>query len=465
MRPLRGPARALRRQVKDLRAALGRAGAAPAPAPTGEQADDPFSFAVEPVKVRSGLRPLRSSRLRIHVPPPSVHHGSLTVTAGRRTYLPFRDFEPAGTSDHLIYGDLKTYAELRGGDGPVTIAYTGYYERYDLVTADKRSGELHLALGEERALEPEEFAPPVPEGHVSVCAVYTTRDGCEVIDRAGWHDLLRVRERRSHAAWLRYCRARLPRTMGKLRTGQAIRLAGYGDSTTALGGRLPIHAAHPNGEDRDTTNYLECYGADWIERLVAANSPDEKNGLGHRLGWNWFLKQAIEDRSGCSVTYENWGVAGTNSNADSKSIDGFDYPNCSNPRRLSVMLASRPDLVTIAIGVNDIGERIDTRANIVAIGKRIRDAGADLIVIGPCRPNPRFEVYRQDWMWKATHDEVMAAARDLDAAFLDLSLLFDDGNEGAIGISRRSHGAASMGNHPGARELAAVGHYLAKLIP
>ncbi len=124
------------------------------------------------------------------------------------------------------------------------------------------------------------------------------------------------------------------------------------------------------------------------------------------------------------------------------------------------MLDTRPDLVTVAIGTNDIGDPVDTRANVIAIGRAIREAGAEMIVIAP--PKPKASSYvRDERLWRFTHDRVVEAARELQAACLPTADLYD--HPGALGLSPYSHGAAQSPWHPGARELTAIGRYLSRI--
>jgi hypothetical protein len=128
------------------------------------------------------------------------------------------------------------------------------------------------------------------------------------------------------------------------------------------------------------------------------------------------------------------------------------------------MLNGRPDLATIAVGMNDIGEPIDTYANFLAITEAARRAGAEPIIIEPCRPSPAFNSW-DDALWKLIHYRILAAALDAEAAYLSTWDLYGHGNEGAIGVPRSSHCAASLGNHRGPRELAAIGRMRSKIIP
>lgn len=411
-----------------------------------------FDLSLSALVIRDVVGPRRFPARKIRVPKPRQE--TVRIDLDKRVHklaIPYRWYT-------RVKSDAETNLSSRQFDILASNA------RYDLVSVDRFSGEVRLTLGEERALDPEEYPAKLPTGHLPLYHLLTTCVGIEPVRLVGWHDMVREGEEARHLHWLEYCRQRLPNTMRKLRTGEPIRLVGYGDSITALGGRSPDHVERSNGPTRDMMAYLEYYGNDFKAALPLHSAADGGAAIHHRIGWNWFLKGAIEHRSACTVTYDNWGIAGTSSGDDFKDIDGVRYPNVANPDRIARMLESHPDLVTIAVGMNDIGEPEDTYANVIAIGETVRKAGAEIIIVGPCRPNPKFNS-RDDALWRLTHDRVIAAALDLDAAYLATWEIYGDGNEGAAGIARSSHCAASMGNHPGPRELAAVGRLLSKIIP
>jgi lysophospholipase L1-like esterase len=411
----------------------------------------PFELALSNIVLRDLGGPRRPLPRTIHVPGPQSEFVSVDLDQRvHKMALPYRWYQPARDE----------------GAPPVgrRIEIIASKARCDLISLDRITGELRLTLGEERFLDPEEHPAILPPGHAALYSLLTTIRGIEPVRLFDFRDMVREGTETQHLRWLEWCRQRLPATMRKLRSGMPIRLAGYGDSVTALGGRAADHAHRPNGPQRDMLAYLECYGNDFKD-AVPLYAPDSGGpAIHHRIGWNWQLKAAIEKRSDCIVAYDNWGIAGTTSGADVKDIDGTSYPNAANRQRLEIMLASRPDLVTIAVGMNDIGEPIDTYANVMAIAESVRKAGAEPIIIAPCRPNPAFNS-RDDALWKLTHDRIMAAALDSDAAYLSTWDLYGDGNEGAIGVPRSSHCAASLGNHPGPRELAAIGRVLSKIVP
>lgn len=399
---------------------------------------------------------------KFQVPEPKSDEGSFALKKGvARTLLPYRHVELIGSSAEvrLLRSELRRQG---AAGGELNLDFRGWASRYDLVSIHRDSGHVALTLGQERDLDPEEFPAELPSRHIPLYSLYTTRSGVEAIPLWSWHEMVHDSRRSDHLWWLEQSRRRLRQTFRKLRRGGGIRLAGYGDSITNLGGRDPSVIDAPNGPLRDTMGYFERYGSDWRAgvELFSARPGEERRH--HRLGWNWHLKAALEAAYDVEVEYLNWGISGTTTESDHKLIDGVRYPNGSEPRRLERLLESRPDIVTVCFGMNDIGDPVDTYANMRRICDVIRGGGADVIVVGLSQQNAGFDS-RDHSLWRLTHDHVAAAAHDSDVAYIPTWEFFGDGNEGATGLSRWSHSAASMTNHPGARELACVGQYMAKI--
>jgi lysophospholipase L1-like esterase len=296
-------------------------------------------------------------------------------------------------------------------------------------------------------------------------SLYTTHESVEAIRLDQWQDLVRRGHEAEHLMWLENCRRRLPRTLRILRSGGALRLIGYGDSVTSLGGRHPDQTRFPNGPDRDHLGYFEQYGDDWKADQNQMGGHARHGVPHHQLGWNWQLKRTIEQRWPVKVEYLNWGLPGTTTGPDEISVEGdLRIPNGSNDLRVELMLRDEPDLVVVAFGTNDVGLGIDTRANLVRMVEAIGASGSEVIIVAPCPPNPGWGS-RDSMLWLQTYDAVLGAAREADLAYVPTLEIFGSGREGAIGLSQRSYSAASMGNHPGARELNAVGRLLSLIIP
>ncbi|MBA3729799.1 MAG: SGNH/GDSL hydrolase family protein [Sphingomonas sp.] len=406
---------------------------------------------------------IRSTPVEFQVPEPEVRDRSAVMRAGvRRILLPYRHAElvapPFGVCTRPVGGEVQRSGNV---EGELCLKYRGWGCRYDMVSIDRDTGQLALTMGPERDLDPEEFPAALPRRHIPLYSVYTTKDGVEAIPVWEWHDMVRDSRRTDYIWWLESSRKSLRRTFRKLQCGGTIRLAGYGDSVTSLGGRDARMIDAENGPYRDTLGYFERYGKDW-KASVEIPRAGPANIRHHKLGWNWHLKAAMESAYDIEVKYLNWGIPGTTSGGSCQKIDGNLYPNGSESKRLERLLSSRPDIVTIAFGMNDIGDQIDTYANIRKICDVITESGADVIVVGLCQQNPSFDS-RDHSLWRLTHDHIAAAAHDSDVAYIPTWEIFGDGNEAATGLSRRSHSAASMTNHPGGRELASIGRYMASI--
>jgi lysophospholipase L1-like esterase len=397
----------------------------------------------------------------VELPLPTGREETVEIPAGiASVQLPYRHVELLDPpADVELRPNEALLVRSGNTDQAISMRYRGWSSRYDMLSVDPGSGNVQVSLGTQRALDPEEFPATTPRGHVPLYSVYTTFEGAEAISVAGWRDSVREGDEARYLFWLDFCRKRLPKTLRKLRSGGDIRLIGYGDSVTSLGGRDPDMLVEANGPHRDVLGYFERYGRDWkLEHCVDTRTRR------HNLGWNWQLKEAIELRWPVNVQYLNWGIPGTMSGDGEIEIEGCAYPNACAPDRIARMLEDRPDLVTVAVGMNDIGEPVDTRSNVASMCETIRAAGAEVIVVAPCRPNPGW-YSRDPALWLQTYEQVVGGALDADVAYVPTWEIFGDGNEGATGLSRRSHCAASMGNHPGARELSVVGRLLSAIIP
>jgi lysophospholipase L1-like esterase len=425
---------------------------------------DRFKVSLPSFTVLQTSQTIVTSPAELQLPEPRSQDHSIPFPRGRtRMVLPYRHADllsaPPEAAVRQVHAEVHWNGRAEGG-----LNYRGWASRYDLVSIHRDSGELALTLGLERDLDPEEFPAQLPQQHIPLYSLYTTKDGVEAIALLGWHDMVQDSRRADHVWWLETSRQTLRRTFRKLRRGGTIRLAGYGDSLTSLGSRDPAMIDAPNGPARDTLGYFERYGDDWKSSVPLFSAEEGGVRRHHRLGWNWQLKAAMEEAYDVEVEYLNWGIPGTTTEPTHKTIDGRLYPNGSEPRRLERLIASEPDLVTVCFGMNDIGEPdMDTYGNMRRICDAITAAGADVLVVGLCQQNPGFDS-RDHSLWRLSYDQIASAAHDSGVAFLPTWEIFGDGNEAATGLSRWSHSAASMTNHPGARELGLIGRYMAKII-
>jgi lysophospholipase L1-like esterase len=428
----------------------------------GRAETEGFRLSLPKIAISQTAHTAVSEPTEFQIAEPSFRQSSVHLpTPAGRVLLPFRHIDLLNVRGQATVRHQGPEIHWQGGQGEVD--YRGWTSRYDLVSIHRQSGRLALTLGAERELDPEEFPAAAPPEHIALYSLYTTRHGVEAIPVHDWRAMVRNDRRADHQWWLESSRQALRPVFSKLRRGGTFRLVGYGDSLTSLGGRDPTMVEAPNGAFRDNMGYFERYGDDWKSSVELFDAADGKGRCHQRLGWNWYLKAAMEAAYDVEVDYLNWGIPGTTTERGRKNIEGLWYPNGSEPMRLERLLASKPDLVTVSFGMNEIGDPVDTYGNMRRICDIIRGGGAEVLVIGLCQQNAGFGS-RDHSLWRLTHDQIANAAADCGAPYVPTWEIFGDGNEGATGLSRCSHSAASMTNHPGPRELAAVGQYMAKII-
>ncbi|MGG3811003.1 GDSL-type esterase/lipase family protein [Methylorubrum rhodesianum] len=338
--------------------------------------------------------------------------------------------------------------------------YTGRKSRYDLVCLDPATGAISVVGGTERGADVGEFMPVAPSWLIPLYSAHVTRqNGVDLIplQQPPKRALLKGLE------WLEYGRQRLPRLRRKMRAGQPIRIAGYGDSITELGGGGSGSGYYtvPNGTYRDTAwqnqggyFWTGRIGADVVNALPAFDHGDGNPRHVH-VGWNWFLKAAIEECSGSTVTYDNWGVGGTNA--------GQDEPNGLYPPRLNAMTASNPDVVVIEFGMNELGGPF-TATRIYVLADYLRSLGIDVIVMGvPLIATPN-SVNSID-EWRETNRQLEQGALAADVAFVPVAAFVDPDSPCPLGgQSRRTVSSTNGINHDGPYMLAQYGKLLASLV-
>ncbi|NKW09847.1 SGNH/GDSL hydrolase family protein [Ochrobactrum tritici] len=238
------------------------------------------------------------------------------------------------------------------------------------------------------------------------------------------------------------------KTLKRLETGQALKLVGYGDSITAMGGG----DVSPNGPMRDLKSYLNGLPADTLATIPTFDG-DAGVGMHVRLGWNWLLKAALEERYSSPITYLNYGWGGTTSATGANN--GLD------PSRFGPVLAEGPALMVLAFGMNEIGS-IGTYANIRSIIEQCQAVGTEVIVVTTPRVNSDGNpVSMVNWL--KTHDYLVRAARDTGSAYVSLYELTGVGYEGAMGFSPRNLCSQNLYNHPWPKEFERIGALISSI--
>lgn len=349
-------------------------------------------------------------------------------------------------------------------DTSVTATYVGVDFRYDAIYADPeqvnifgiQDGTPHRQIAEEFPATMPPTRTPMFMARVSVKGVEllpvhkTTRDRRWVIG-----------EESIHLARLERNRRAIRKTIARAQTGQSVKIAGYGDSITAIGYNLSAQNTTPNGPARDIDAFLERRTSGEKAALAHFNG-DGGTGAHIHVGPMWRLKAALE-AWGSAVTYDNWGVGGTNSRSDSfvSPFDGVTYLHMGNPTRLAALIASTPNLIVLATGENELGE-LYTDNNVIDIGQQIMAAGIDLVVVAPTTPgNYHFANNQAEYLY--TCSQLERAADALGCAFVPTHDVFT--RLPLFGLSPEDASSASLVNHPEVAEFKLLGDLYADLVP
>ena len=355
-----------------------------------------------------------------------------------------------------IYG-LKAIANVA-----CQISYTGHLHRYDLISVDVATGNLVVTKGTGRAIDPEEYKPVLPSGHVLLHEIYVYPSGVDVLQSWRYRGLRDQLAGQAYDDWLVYCRSKLPKTLAKLRRGQRIRLIGYGSSSVDMGGGA-LYPLEPN-TNRDLASFFDRIPADTRAKYpVYGNSDPDfawSNQASHiKYGFVWQLIAAMRERWGADVEYRNWGVGGTDSS--NTMVNGV--PNGAHPDRLNAMLADNGDLMVLAFA-NGIGADWWYSSHRTII-EAFRAQGGEVIVLTSPRLNFFGEASVSDTTWRKSYDDSIRVALDTGSAYVPTNLIEGPGREGCTGISHRNMTNANLYNHGGPIQLGNTGKLMAMIIP
>jgi lysophospholipase L1-like esterase len=325
-------------------------------------------------------------------------------------------------------------SQLKGapqGGSIQTLATFSYFpDRYDSLFFDPVNGSFALVQGPVRNIDAEEYIPATPAGKIRFCTIAVTGDKVQVVT---------TYEKRTAVI-----EGSLTALQKKLKSGESIKVLGYGDSITAMGAGRTYE---PNSKDNDRfEGYFSRFPNDTIN---AIEKYDFQDGVGKKHcknGWNWKLIETIEKKYNNNVEYLNCGIGGTSSDATKNNGLFMD--------RIEVALAVKADLVVLAFGMNELGSS-RTEKNIDEIIKKFKAMGADVIVMGVPQINGTRINDRN--RWKETNDLLKKVALANNCPFIDTA-------EVNLGIAPEHICSANQYNHPGIFELNKYGEALAEVL-
>ncbi|HDT3176508.1 TPA: SGNH/GDSL hydrolase family protein [Klebsiella pneumoniae subsp. pneumoniae] len=361
----------------------------------------------------------------------------------------------ASTGTPLVEGtdyNIDSYGgKLRGLTATtraVNVTFSYVNERYDLVYIDPVTLAVGITKGTDRIFDVQEYRPAVPSGKVALYyalvagssvelePVYRWPEaGCDMLG-AGDADFLRQHNRRC-----------LQKTLARLNQGKNITLVGYGDSITAVS-NIASPETVANGSTRDLQRILQGYATDTLTNLYPAQDWSDGGGAVHvKIGWNWRLKEWMEETYGVTVDYLNFGVSGTNSTSGVGNT------------RMNAVIATAPHVTVVCFGMNDNAGNV-LYGNLRNIIKKLKAAGSEVVIM-PVPRTPSHEDGRYTLeQWRYINGQVYRAAMDEVAAYVPTDWLTDENSRGGMGIVPTSLCGSDLRNHPGGYEFSIYGKAL-----
>ncbi|MBT7165519.1 MAG: SGNH/GDSL hydrolase family protein [Victivallales bacterium] len=226
-----------------------------------------------------------------------------------------------------------------------------------------------------------------------------------------------------------------------------------GDSITAVqAGRVGFG---PNAVSHDRIeSYFRRYKATGAQDKIEVCDFGDGAGKKHcKMGWNWRLAEASDAKYGVKSAYLNCGIGSTASGPTMPrpGIAGGLYPE-----RLDTVLATRPDLVVLAFGMNERGSD-RTGPNTAELIKRFQAIGATVTVMGVPKVNGCMWKDGRCPPWEKTNAILERTAAEDHAAFVDPRLI-------DLGPAPRHWCSSNNYNHPGISELLIYGQALASAV-
>ncbi len=370
--------------------------------------------------------------------------------------------------DYLVGYEHGVVGALGGSTRSMRIVAAFKQRRYDGAFIDPETLTLSVVKGTGRIRDAQEFVPPAPaatgaRSPIRLCNVRLAQ-GIEIIPTWDVDPDLGVRRPLAGqvARDMRHAARALVSTRSRAASGQAIVVASAGDSIVAQQiGSPSFTRTPPNGvyRDRSVDEYLSQPGALGSDVLSTISLYDTGDGAGQahtRLSVAWSVVQALQGY-GSAVSYLNFCQGGTTSSqflADTTWRDG--------------VLNSGANLLIWHFGQNEEGDP-DIEYRTKDMLSRAYARGMDVIIFTNPRKNAQFGGSTRDG-YLITCAALRRAAEWVDpatgrtAAFVDASVLYDDAQLGALGISRNDHSAANLFNHPGPFEIQTEGALAARIV-
>lgn len=346
----------------------------------------------------------------------------------------------------------------------VTVNYDKRAPRIDMIYAQTQSGtgttpgRLGTAAGAARDTDPANAMAARPDNAIPLFMANITHKRVRLVPVHGFDEGLRRVDQDIFETWRRVSRKRLQATLKAARAGSAITILAKGDSITALGGATSTTT--PNG-DRDQSDYLTRTGSDIIAAMTGYSGGDAmgRTGTHYRYGWNWFIRDALIAVAGSAVGYDNYGVGSTSAPGAVADAPGMAALTAAIGTALG---AGQTPLVTLAYGTNapaNIQGNVDAMRTMISTFK---GDGAEVLVIGPPAVSELTYINNR-WSWVQAHNALWQLCDEEGAAYVPTLWAGGPGYRGCNGVSTIFQSSENGHNHPGIKELRAIGEIAAAI--
>jgi hypothetical protein len=345
--------------------------------------------------------------------------------------------------------------------------------RYDLVVFNAKDNDFEIVEGTADAKNSQHAScMPVPANSWQI-ELFRVRvaDGvaeAEAVPRWRVFDGIDVRVESENEKGIERSRKCLAPIHKRMRDGQTLHIAFFGDSQTAHSNAQPLDPAVPNGPNRDRataplTDPLHYFRDGYSEAICDAIAlytalqngwADDGEGAVHtREGWHWGIAKAIMDELGYVLTggtpllkVDNYSRAGWS------TANAFEADGVTPTAWLAAALASGAHFLVVPHGQNELNDPL-SEARFVRIAQLAQAQGMTVMFIGaPLDGDTSVSG------WQFTQRAMERAARFTGSGYVPTVHLYDPRFQG-VGLAKADYCAANkfgVRNHAGFEEYALI---------
>ncbi|MFW2000704.1 hypothetical protein [Acinetobacter ursingii] len=374
---------------------------------------------------------------------------NVSVKQGSTTLVKDTDYK-----EFNWYGKINAIKDsLNNVSVDVTYSYENY--RVDVVAVDTYWRRVEVIKGTERSYDPYEYVPALSENYKPLALVLVKGNSLEFMPLGDCFEIAGKPNNPSgdYLSISEHNRKALLTTFSKISRGENIRLIGYGDSITADEYvNTKGEWERPNGKERDRADYLEHYYPADSKALTNIKKfiRDDYDGTFQHaeIGWNWSLKNYIEQTYGVIVQYDNWAIGGGNV-TDGKNRMQYVLPT-----------VSKGDIAVVCYGTNG-GLNFD---DLSAIVKSFQSKGVSVILMPTPLANPsNNHAMSNEGNWSSLNGYMLQEAMRLNCAIVPTWHYLLQHSSLSWGISSKFRSNQNLINHPGLFEFQCYGKMLCNI--